>query len=71
MNKPLSTCCHANVTIVVDPGENNDDPIRELYCTKCHKICDIYEDGKHEAFSPYGTCVCGTEKDARGCPNGH
>ena len=21
--------------------------------------------------SPYGTCVCGTEKDVRGCPNGH
>ena len=69
MNIPKSTCCHADI-YMENLGEEGD-PIRELFCSKCKKICDIYEDGKHNASSPYGTCVCGTEKDARGCPNGH
>ena len=29
--------------MVVDPSENNDDPIREIYCSKCKKVCDILE----------------------------
>ena len=44
MNRPKSVCCNADVYIGVDPGDNNDDPIRELFCLKCNKICDIKED---------------------------
>lgn len=47
MNKPLSNCCNAPVRIE-HVGED-DDPIRELFCTKCNKICDINHEGKQNA----------------------
>lgn len=41
---PKSTCCHSEV-FIQNIGEE-DDPIRETFCSKCKNICSFYDEQK-------------------------
>ncbi len=44
MFEPVSDCCGESIDIIpFHEGDEEEGPIRELYCTKCKKICDIKE----------------------------
>lgn len=40
MTNSISNCCNAKIKIK-DVGEDGD-PIRELFCSKCGKVCDFH-----------------------------
>lgn len=47
MHEPLSSCCYA--VIRIEHVGEEDDPIRELFCNKCGKICDIADNNKENS----------------------